>query len=251
MQYSMPNSLLNKHSRRFITYCNLLKATRQRAAAIISGFLIVNLLATGGIIILTTGFSTKVYSQTAHSPKAQTPSKILVLGDSLSAAYGFNPQDGWVSLLATKLENKAEIINASISGETTSGGLTRLPSLLEQHRPNLLLLELGANDGLRGLPPAGIQANLEQIIELAHAADAQVLLLGIYLPPNYGQSYLNQFDAIYPYIADKYSLVYLPFLLAGVAESNHLMQNDGLHPKVEGQPIILNNVWPLVKSFFQ
>lgn len=206
----------------------------------------IKIFAISCFIILTSS-----WAALAQTHQATSLPKVLVLGDSLSAAYGFNPQEGWVQLLANRLKDQAQVINASVSGETTSGGLTRLPNLLKDYKPNLLLLELGANDGLRGLPPEKIQENLEKIIHLSQAEGAQLVLLGIYLPRNYGASYINQFEAIYPRLAEKYSLPYHPFLLTGVAENNHLMQNDGLHPKAESQPIILNNVWPLVKSFFQ
>lgn len=186
----------------------------------------------------------------ANEYKPVSLPKVLVLGDSLSAAYNLNPEDGWVNLLALRLANQAEVINASISGETTSGGLNRLPNLLAKHQPNLILIELGANDGLRGLPTKLIENNLNKIIQLAKAKEANLVLLGIYLPPNYGAKYLNQFTSIYPRLAKQHSIDYLPFLLNGVAENASLMQNDGLHPKAEAQPIILENVWPLVKPFF-
>lgn len=176
--------------------------------------------------------------------------KVLVLGDSLSAAYQLPIEQGWVNLMALKLAGKAEVINASISGETTSGGLRRLPNLLAEHKPSLVLLELGANDGLRGLPLETMHANLAKIIDLSRAADANLVLLGITLPPNYGARYINRFNDVYNSLAKNYSLPYLPFLLKGVAEDSNLMQNDGLHPKASAQPIILNNVWPLVEPFF-
>lgn len=187
----------------------------------------------------------------AAKKEATSLPKVLVLGDSLSAAYKLPVETGWVNLMAQRLEGKAEVINASISGETSGGGLLRLAALLEQHKPSLLLLELGANDGLRGLPPANIEQNLEQIINLSRAAGANLVLLGITLPPNYGARYINSFNEVFESLAKKHALPYLPFLLKGVAENNRLMQEDGLHPKAEAQPIILNNVWPLVAPFFK
>lgn len=171
---------------------------------------------------------------------------ILVMGDSLSAAYNIPTQSGWVNLLGQALKKHSknwQVVNASISGETTSGGLTRLPDLLRQHQPNLVLLELGANDGLRGLPPKLITQNLEKMLNLIEQSGAKAMLVGILLPPNYGPAYLTQFEEIYPKLAKKHQLTLLPFLLDGVADNPDLMQNDGLHPTAEAQPKILETVW--------
>ncbi|RTR07160.1 arylesterase [Halomonas nitroreducens] len=169
---------------------------------------------------------------------------LLVMGDSLSAAYGIERQAGWVQLLAARLEGEARVVNASISGETTRGGATRLPALLRQHAPEIVLLELGGNDGLRGLPPAQMRANLAAMIEASRAAGAEVLLLGIDIPPNYGPAYREAFTGVYRGLADRYGVPLVPFLLQGVALEQELMQADGIHPTAEAQPVMLDNVWP-------
>ncbi|TDB02550.1 arylesterase [Halomonas marinisediminis] len=176
---------------------------------------------------------------------------LLVMGDSLSAAYGIEADSGWVSLLQARLENKARVINASISGETTGGGASRLPELLGQHAPDIVLLELGGNDGLRGLPPGQFEANMRRMIEASHAADAEVLLLGIDIPPNYGRAYRDAFTGVYRRLADDFELPLVPFLLDGVALDDNLMQEDGIHPTAAGQPIILENVWPKLMTLLE
>ncbi|PTY38661.1 arylesterase [Saccharospirillum sp. MSK14-1] len=176
---------------------------------------------------------------------------LLVMGDSLSAGYGIDPQDGWVNLLAQRLDEQGashQVINASISGETSRGGLDRLPALLEQHQPDLVLLELGANDGLRGYPVPRITTNLSRMIELSQRAGAEVILLGIQLPPNFGTRYTEPFFQQYAELADQFELRYLPFLLEGVALTDALMQDDGLHPTAAAQPQVLDNVWPLIAA---
>ncbi len=177
---------------------------------------------------------------------AQTPI-ILSFGDSLSAAYGLLPEQGWVALLQQRLRNQGygyQIINASVSGETSSGGLERLPHLLALHHPAVVLLELGANDGLRGLPLQTVHDNLAHMIMLAKDSGAQVLLLGIRLPPNYGPRYGNGFAELYAGLAHRYQVAWVPFLLAGVALEPALMQADGLHPVAAGEPQVLDTVWP-------
>jgi len=179
----------------------------------------------------------------ASSLRADT---LLVVGDSLSAAHGIPQSEGWVSLLEEELKQRGHplrVVNASISGETTSGGLSRLPRLLKDYQPELVLLELGANDGLRGTPLSVIEQNLRQMIELSQAAGAQVLLIGIRLPPNYGPQYTERFYQIYPELADEYGLPLVPFLLEKVALDPRLMQRDGLHPNSDAQPILLQTVW--------
>jgi acyl-CoA thioesterase I len=176
---------------------------------------------------------------------AQTPI-ILSFGDSLSAAYGLQPEQGWVALLQQRLHTEGygyQIINASVSGETSSGGLERLPHLLALHHPAVVLLELGANDGLRGLPLAIVHDNLARMITLARDSGAQVLLLGIRLPPNYGQRYTDGFAALYSELARQHKVPWVPFLLAGVALDPALMQADGLHPVAAGEPRVLDTVW--------
>jgi len=171
---------------------------------------------------------------------------LLVVGDSLSAAYGIPQSEGWVSLLEQELEqrnSRLRVVNASISGETSSGGLSRLPRLLQDYRPDLVLLELGANDGLRGTPLNIMEQNLRRMIELSQASDARVLLIGIRLPPNYGPQYTERFYQIYPQLAQEYGLPLVPFLLESVATDPRLMQRDGLHPNSDAQPILLQTVW--------
>ena len=180
---------------------------------------------------------------------------ILVLGDSLSAAYGIRPEQGWVALLEQRLRAQGygyEVVNASVSGETSSGGLQRLPRALQLHRPGTVILELGANDGLRGLPLAVTKENLTKMVQLSQAAGARVLLVGIRIPPNYGPRYANEFAAVYPEIAKQQRLPLVPFLLEKVALDSTLMQEDGLHPNARGEPLVLDTLWqglePLLKN---
>lgn len=179
------------------------------------------------------------------------PPVLLVMGDSLSAAYGIEQDEGWVSLLANRLDGEARIVNASISGETSAGGASRLPELLRQHEPQLVLLELGGNDGLRGLPPQQMRNHLAGMIEASQAADADVLLLGIDIPPNYGQAYRDAFTGVYVELADEYDVPLIPFLLEGVALDEALMQSDGIHPTASAQSIILDNVWPELEEWLE
>nr|WP_239023836.1 arylesterase [Salinicola corii] len=164
------------------------------------------------------------------------------MGDSLSAAYGIDPQVGWVNLLKKRLGDEHEVVNASISGETTSGGSARLPEVLGQYHPDIVLLELGGNDGLRGLSPQQMQVNLSKMIERSQRVDARVLLLGIEVPPNYGPAYTDAFRDVFTQLARDYEVPLLPFLLEGV-DLDTMLQDDGIHPTAEAQPIILDNVW--------
>ncbi|MBU0654480.1 MAG: arylesterase [Gammaproteobacteria bacterium] len=182
------------------------------------------------------------------APRAADSPTLLVWGDSLSAAYGIPVEKGWVSLLQDKLGDKYALVNASISGETTAGGLTRLPDALETFKPAWVLLELGANDGLRGIALDEMRGNLEQMIKLAQEAEAKVVLIGIKLPPNYGQVFTDKFEAMYAELAKQYELPLVPFLLEGVAEDWDLMQADGLHPVAEAQPQVLENVWEVLEG---
>lgn len=175
---------------------------------------------------------------------------VLVLGDSLSAGYGLARGAGWVPLLEQRLKAEnidASIVNASISGETTGGGRARLPSLLVQHRPAVVVVELGANDGLRGLPLEAAEANLRAIINASRSAKAKVLLIGMQLPPNYGRDYTEKFINLYSTLARETGTPLVPFLLQGIVDQPHLFQSDRLHPATEAQPIMLNNIWPLLK----
>ena len=173
---------------------------------------------------------------------------VLILGDSLSAAYAIPVESGWVALLEQRLsqQGRARVVNASISGETTAGGLSRLPALLAEHRPALVAIELGANDGLRGLPIGAIRDNLAQLVDLAQGASAQVLLIGIELPVNFGPRYRDQLRAVYAGLAQAKGTALVPFLLEGVALEPTLILDDGLHPNAAAQPRILDNVWPVL-----
>ncbi|MEE9303135.1 MAG: arylesterase [Thiotrichaceae bacterium] len=176
------------------------------------------------------------------------PVKILVWGDSLSAAYGIPVEKGWVSLLENKLGKRVAITNASISGETTQGGLTRLPDALNKHSPDMMLLELGANDGLRGIRSAVMRKNLNAMISLAKQQDITVILLGMKIPPNYGLSYTRKFEAVFSDLAEKYQLGFVPFILKDIATDYDLMQADGLHPNSKAQPLLLNNILPVLED---
>jgi acyl-CoA thioesterase I len=172
---------------------------------------------------------------------------VLVFGDSLSAGYGIRVEQGWVSLLAQKIEHEGygfHVVNASVSGETSAGGLARLPRALSVQQPRIVLLELGANDGLRGLPIQQTQDNLGKMIALLQQQHLPVLLLGLKLPPNYGERYTSGFVSMYQSLRDQYHVPLLPFLLENVALKPDLMQADGLHPNEQGQPLLLDNVWP-------
>jgi len=176
---------------------------------------------------------------------------VLVLGDSLSAAHNIPADAGWVSLLQQRVRQQsktpARIVNASMSGETTAGALTRLPGLLAKEKPDVVVIALGGNDALRGLTPAQVQGNLEKMVQASQKAGAKVLLLGIDVPPNYGPAYRQRLAAAYRALADRYAVPLLPFLLEGVALQPGMMQADGLHPTAQAQPKVLDNVWPLLK----
>jgi len=175
---------------------------------------------------------------------------LLVVGDSLSAEYGLSRGTGWVQLLADRLRDSGSdyrVVNASISGETTSGGRSRLPALLKEHRPGIIVLELGANDGLRGLPLSVLRDNLAAMIREAQAAGVKVLLVGIRVPPNYGRDYSERFAGTYAALARESKVRFVPFLLEGFADSLELFQADRIHPTAEAQPRILDNVWPVLR----
>ncbi len=178
--------------------------------------------------------------------KVQLPT-LLVWGDSLSAAYGIPVEKGWVSLLQTRLEDQANVLNASISGETTQGGAVRLAAALDKHKPNILLIELGGNDGLRGIRTDIMQKNMAAMIEIAQKQGIKVGLLGIKIPPNYGKRYTEQFEKVFSDLADQYQLSFVPFILEGIASDYDLMQADGIHPNVEAQKRLLDNIMPVVK----
>ena len=179
---------------------------------------------------------------------------LLVLGDSLSAGYGVNLTQAWVSLLHDKLSqapHKMKVVNASVSGETSQGGLSRVKPLLQQHRPAIVIVELGANDGLRGLPINAMKNNLQQIIQQCLDAKAKVLLLGMQLPPNYGPAYTKAFADAYRELGQRKNVSLMPFFLDGIADKRELMQADDLHPNQEAQALILKNVWPALQPLLK
>lgn len=174
---------------------------------------------------------------------------ILIIGDSISAGYGMALEESWVSLLQQRLASEGgyRVINASISGNTTTMGVGRTPSLLEKYQPDIVIIELGGNDGLQGHPLQVMEANLSKMVELSKAAGAQVLLAGIQIPPNYGPRYTREFFAVFPRVAEAQQIPLVPFILEGVATVDGLMQQDGIHPNAEAQPILLDNVWPYLE----
>jgi len=185
---------------------------------------------------------------------AHGQSTLLVLGDSLSAAYGIKEQEGWVALLATRLKTTTpayQVTNASISGETTAGGLTRLPQLLQEIDPRIVIIALGANDGLRGLSLKDMRHNLRQMIELSQQHGSRVLLVGMELPPNYGPAYSQLFHQSFEQLAEQEKVTYHPFLLAGLGEKKELFQADGLHPVAAAQPQILDNIWSKLETMIR
>ncbi len=192
------------------------------------------------VVYLAVGLVSAAFAQT-----------VLVVGDSISAAYGLETKQGWVALLEQKIKQaniSARIVNASISGDTTAGGLQRLPQLLAEHQPSVVVLELGGNDGLRGLSLDAMHANLQQMIELAKAQQAQVVLLGMQLPPNYGPRYTQNFAQVYQQLATEHEIRLVPFFLEGIGGVAGMMQADGIHPVAEAQPILLANVWPILEQ---
>jgi len=186
---------------------------------------------------------------TARADGAGAP-RLLVLGDSLSAAYGIPRQQGWVALLQQRLSKAGyphQVINASITGDTTAGALARLPAALREQRPALVVIELGGNDGLRGFSLDQLRANLERLVSLSRAEGAKVLLLGVRLPANYGSAYGERFHQVYAQVSQSTLVPLVPFFLAGVAETREGMLADGIHPGAAAQPRILDNVWPALQ----
>lgn len=176
---------------------------------------------------------------------------ILIVGDSISAGFGIDPQKGWVMLLQQRLQEKKyayQVVNSSISGDTTSNGLNRLPAMLQQYHPQITIIELGGNDGLRGLPLNVIKQNVASMISLAKKAGSKVLLLGVRLPPNYGPQYTQLFRQLFVNLAKEESVNLVPLFLNHVDDNPQLMQVDGIHPKEEAQVILLNNVWPILEK---
>ncbi|UJA00330.1 arylesterase [Acinetobacter johnsonii] len=177
---------------------------------------------------------------------------VMVLGDSISAGYGIEPQQAWVNLLQKRLDQQYpkqhKVVNASVSGETTSGALARLPKLLQTHKPNVVVIELGGNDGLRGQPPQMIQKNLAQLIQQSQKTNATVVVLGMKMPPNYGTAYSKAFENNYKVVSQQFKVKLLPFFLEGIAGNKSLMQKDLVHPNGKAQPILLNLAYPYIKG---
>ncbi len=185
------------------------------------------------------------------TPLSAAPKTLLIVGDSLSAAYGIDVSAGWVAQLRQRLilnRMNYNIVNASISGDTTANGLARLPKLLDEHHPQIVVIELGGNDGLRGLSLTEMQHNIKTMVEKARSTGAKVLLLGIRLPPNYGKTYTERFQQVYTNIAGESKVPLVPFILEGVATHRNLMQADGLHPDAQAQQQVLDNVWTKLQS---
>ncbi|MEN0036783.1 MAG: arylesterase [Cellvibrio sp.] len=201
------------------------------------------------LFLLLTFVTSLAYAQNTTSGTT----KVLVMGDSLSAGYGIDIQQGWVNLLEKEITKKhaVQIINASVSGETSSGGNTRLPALLTEHKPDIVILELGGNDGLRGQPLKLLEKNLQTMIDASKKNGAQVLLAGMQIPPNYGPRYSTQFKTLYAQLAEKNQAALIPFLLEGIGGNPELIQRDGIHPTAEAQPIIVKNVQPELEKLLQ
>ena len=183
----------------------------------------------------------------AATPAAKPAPAILVVGDSISAGYGLAADEGWVALLQRRLKSQGygyRVVNASVSGETTTGGLARLPRALAVHRPQVVVIELGGNDGLRGLPLETSRANLERMIVLSQEAGARVLLLGMKIPPNYGAKYSSGFEQVFRDLARRHKLAFEPFFLSKIALEPGMIQADGLHPTAKAQPAMLDTMWP-------
>lgn len=189
----------------------------------------------------------------APGTAAERPT-LLVLGDSLSAAHGIPLEAGWVALLADRLERRDppwKVVNASVGGETTRGGRSRLPALLQRHAPEVVILALGGNDGLRGIAPDEARDNLSALVRTAREAGARVLLVGIRVPPNLGPRYAERFHGIYHQLAESLDVPLVPFLLEGVALEADMMQPDGIHPTARAQPVMLDHVWPMLEPLLE
>ncbi|MGI9238697.1 MAG: arylesterase [Woeseiaceae bacterium] len=187
----------------------------------------------------------------AAGAQGTQPPTVLVFGDSLSAGYGIDVDHSWAALLQDRLRNlgyEHRVVNASISGETTAGGAARIESALDNFSPDLIILELGGNDGLRGFPPQRMKGNLKKIIEQSQASGAAVVLLGIRIPTNYGAKYTTAFESVYRELADDYDVKWIEFFMEGVAMNDELLQADRIHPNTEAQPILLDNAWPIISA---
>jgi len=187
----------------------------------------------------------------AAATQGATAPTVLVFGDSLSAGYGIDVDQSWPALLQSRLESQGyehRVINASISGETTEGGVTRIARALENFSPELVILELGGNDGLRGFPPDRMKTNLQTIIETTKASGAAVIMLGIRIPTNYGPRYTGAFENVYRELADQLGVLWIEFFMEGIALNEELMQDDGIHPNASAQSILLDNAWPIIRQ---
>lgn len=204
-----------------------------------------NIVRCFAVLLLMSSAATNAYSASKT---------VLVVGDSLSAEYGISRGSGWVALLDQRLKDEkipASVVNASVSGETTSGGRTRLPALLSKHKPDVVIIELGANDGLRGLPVAAAEENLRSMVEHSRKAGARVLLVGMRMPPNYGRDYADKFFAMYGILSKDVKVPLAPFMLDGVAQKPELFQPDRMHPLAQAHPIILGNIWPYLQPILK
>lgn len=194
------------------------------------------------------------HSQTLNITKAsslpgESRQTVLIMGDSLSAGFGIDTQKGWVALLQQSFKEQIKVINASISGETTSGGRFRIKKALGDYQPDLVVIELGGNDGLRGTPVPQIKANLEAMIQSSRSVGAEVLLLGMRIPPNYGERYTSQFEGMFHELAEQYQTLFVPFFLEGAVGLEGMIQSDGIHPTEKAQPIMVNWVKPLIQQW--
>lgn len=202
--------------------------------------------------IMKSAFHCLFFSMICLLPVSSFAKTIMILGDSLSAGYGLNPQQGWVALLQQRLNQQFpkqhQVVNASASGETTSGALARLPKLLQTHKPDVVVIELGGNDGLRGQPPQMIQKNLAQLIQQSQKSQTKVVLLGMKIPPNYGAAYSQAFEKNYQTLSQQYKVKLHPFFMNGIAGNKNLMQKDLIHPNAVAQKILLDNAYPLIQG---
>lgn len=202
--------------------------------------------------MMKSAFHCLFFSMICLLPVSSFAKTIMILGDSISAGYGLNPQQGWVTLLQQRLNQQFpkqhQVVNASVSGETTSGALARLPKLLQSHKPDVVVIELGGNDGLRGQPPQMIQKNLAQLIQQSQKSQAKVVLLGMKIPPNYGAAYSQAFEKNYQTVSQQYNVKLYPFFMNGIAGNKNLMQKDLIHPNAAAQKILLDNAYPLIRG---
>jgi acyl-CoA thioesterase-1 len=221
------------------------RAVAPRAPALTTAF--------GSAALAVTLFSLPFPAHAANAPEQAKP-VIVVLGDSISAEYGLPRDTGWVALMRQRLTSERidySVANASISGDTTSGGRARLPALLQRLKPSIVIVELGANDALRGVPLSTTEDNLRTIIEQAQQGHAKVVLVGMYVPPNYGPDYTQKFHGMYGELSKQLKVSLVPFLLAGIADKPDMFQADQIHPTQQAQPVLLNNVWPAIKPLLR